>query len=104
MAPISPPLTGASSIRAPSAAARRSSRRATAGAMLLVSIRMVSRLDRAEHAVRAFEDPLDVGRVRQHRDDACGAPRDLSRRRRPRRPGGDELVHRSLAAAVDDEA
>ena len=41
MAPTSPPLTGASSIRAPRAAARCSSRRATAGAMLLVSIRMV---------------------------------------------------------------
>ncbi|HJR57780.1 MAG TPA: NAD(P)-dependent oxidoreductase [Vicinamibacterales bacterium] len=41
IAPISPPLTGASSIVAPMAAARSASRRAADGAMLLQSMRMV---------------------------------------------------------------
>ena len=43
IAPISPPLTGASSIVAPSVFARAASRRAADGAMLLVSIRIVPR-------------------------------------------------------------
>ena len=43
IAPISPPLTGASSIVAPSDAALAASRCATAGAMLLVSMTMVPR-------------------------------------------------------------
>jgi hypothetical protein len=42
-APISPPLTGASSIRAPRARATPASRRATAGEMLLQSMRIVPR-------------------------------------------------------------
>ena len=41
IAPMSPPLTGASSIVAPSARARLGERRADAGAMLLMSIRIV---------------------------------------------------------------
>ena len=41
IAPMSPPLTGASSIVAPSAFARSASRRAGPGAMLLMSMMMV---------------------------------------------------------------
>ncbi len=41
IAPISPPLTGASSIVAVWRAASSASRRAVAGAMLLVSMRIV---------------------------------------------------------------
>jgi hypothetical protein len=43
MAPISPPLTGASSIVAPREAARPASRRATSGAILLQSMTIVPR-------------------------------------------------------------
>ena len=41
MAPMSPPLTGASSIVAPSDLARSARRRAGPGAMLLMSMMMV---------------------------------------------------------------
>jgi hypothetical protein len=43
IAPISPPLTGASSMVAPSDDARAASRRAVAGAIVLVSMRIVPR-------------------------------------------------------------
>ena len=60
-------------------------------------------LQRAEHPVRPFHDELDVGRVRQHRNDARGTSRDVGRRRCPNGTGRDEFVHGALAAAVGDD-
>jgi hypothetical protein len=60
-------------------------------------------LERAEHALRAFEHGDDVRRVGDHRQDRARLPRDIGRRIGRLRAGGDELVDRAAAATVHDE-
>ena len=60
-------------------------------------------LYRAEHTVRPLEHLLDVRAVGHHRDDAGRLARDIRRRRRRSRAGGNQVVHRWTAPAVDDE-
>ena len=78
IAPISPPLTGASSIEAPSSVARAASRRAIAGAIVLESTITVPVGHRAERRRFALEHLRHVGSVRQHRDDVLRAVRATS--------------------------
>jgi AsmA-like C-terminal region len=63
-----------------------------------------ARLDRREDAVGPLEHLLHVWRIGQHRDDPHGCRGYGGRGARARRAGGDELVNRSRAAAVHDEA
>ena len=52
---------------------------------------------------RAFHDELDVGRVRQHGNDARGTPCDIGRRRCPNGTSRDQFVDGALAPAVGDD-
>ena len=69
MAPISPPLTGASSIDPPLSATSVARRRVATGEMLLMSMTTAPGCQRGDRAVCPFEHELDVRRVGQHRDD-----------------------------------
>ncbi len=71
-APISPPLTGASSIAAPFDATSAASRRATTGEMLLMSITTAPDFRPSAMPSGPAIDDLDVRRVGQHRDDHLG--------------------------------
>ena len=85
IAPISPPLTRASSIVA-SDDARAADRRAVDGAIVLVSMRIVPRCNARRYSVGPFHDELDVGRVRQQmmRGTPCDIDGDIAERHQPR--------------------
>ena len=103
IAPLSPPLTGASSISAPAAVGAagevaRDARRDRAHVD-----REPAGSERLERAVRAQVDLLDLGRVGQHRDEDVAGGGDFARRRGRRGAFGGELRDRVAIDVVDDQ-
>ena len=103
MAPISPPLTGASSMAAPRSWRRGGQpargRRRDRAHVDDDAVRAGSRRTRR----RARRAPLDIGPVGQHRDDARGLRATSAGDSRARRAGRHDRVDRRAAAAVDDQ-
>ncbi len=104
IAPISPPLTGASSIEPPFCRDQRREPLGGDGEMLLMSMTIAPVWSAREHAVGAGQHVLDVRRVRQHRDDDGRRRATSAGEAAAVRAGRDELVHGAAAAVVDDEA
>jgi hypothetical protein len=91
---MSPPLTGASSIDAPSEAAFSAKPAGHAGGDAAHVDDDGARLQRAEDAVGPIEHPLDVRGVRDHGDHPGGLLRDVGGGGAAAGAGGDELVDR----------
>ena len=104
IAPISPPLTGASSIEAPSSGARTASRRAVRRSDAAAVDQDRVALNGAEDTVSPFEHLLDVraesGTMVTIRVDAS---RDVGGRGGPFGSGLHQRIDRRGAAAVHDE-
>ena len=100
IAPLSPPLTGASSISAPAGrGASSASSRAVAGAIELMSIASQPGRRRLERAVGPEVDLAHLGRVGEHRDEDVGRRRDAPRGVPGGRALGDELVDRARSTS-----
>ena len=96
MAPVSPPLTGASSISIPASARRAEMRRVTSGERVVMSMWTRPWVRAFDDAVGAEGDLFDVGCVADDRDDdfavlgdvlRAATPRSRHRRRRASMPG-----------------
>ncbi len=103
IAPISPPLTGASSIDASAFGHAR-------GDSLGGHRRNAAHVDDDSAGLQSGQDAgvagqheIDVRRVGQHRDDDGRLPRNVGGRRRRDGARTDKLVDRAAAPVVDDE-
>jgi hypothetical protein len=102
IAPMSPPLTGASSIVPPSDLARSASRRATPGAMLLMSMMIVPGWSAVKTPFGPSSTSSTSGESGTIVMMTVGLTCDVGRCDRASGARRDKVVDRSLTSTVDD--